>query len=200
MADILETYSVKNPEQAIALLNPLRGEILLHLRVPASASEVAREINEPPQRINYHLKALEKVGLVKQVGKRQVKNLVEILYQAVARSFLLAETLGLSPQALQRLKDQSSLSHLIQTTERIKTDALRLMEGSDQNNIIPSATLQSEIILRSEKERQAFVEDYVEMMKKLAKKYQTTQSDGHSYQVVLAVYPQPGKEGNHEKE
>lgn len=36
----LETYVVESPEQAMALLNPLRAEILSRLAEPASAAEV----------------------------------------------------------------------------------------------------------------------------------------------------------------
>nr|WP_220185837.1 helix-turn-helix domain-containing protein [Paenactinomyces guangxiensis] len=198
MPDILETYVVELPEQATALLNPLRGEIVSHLVEPASAAEVARLMNEAPQRINYHLKTLEKVGLVRKVGTRQVKNLVEVLYQSVARSFLLADTLGLSPHALQQLKDQSSLAHLIHATERIKKDTLQLMEQSDQDEKIPSATLQTQIFLRNEEERQEFVQEYVDLLKKLAAKYQPAHQSKTAYQVVLAVYPKPGKEESYE--
>lgn len=196
MADILETYVVKLPEQVTALLNPLRGEILSHLTEPASAAEVARRMNEMPQRINYHLKTLEKVGLVRRVGTRQVKNLVEVLYQSVARSFLLADSLGLSPQTVKRLKDQSSLAHLIHVTERIKKDVLQLMEQAEQDQEIPSATVETQIFLRNEEEREAFIRDYTFLLRQLATKYQASSSTDTAYQVVLAVYPEPGKGEN----
>ncbi|SEN05498.1 ArsR/SmtB family transcription factor [Lihuaxuella thermophila] len=194
MADILETYVVELPEQATALLNPLRGEILSHLTEPASAAEVARRMNEMPQRINYHLKTLEKVGLVRRVGTRQVKNLVEVLYQSVARSFLLADSLGLSPQTVKRLQDQGSLAHLIHAAERIKKDVLRLMEQAEQDKEVPSATVETQIFLRNEEEREAFVREYVSLLRQLAEKYQAPRSTDTSYQMVLAVYPEPGKE------
>ncbi|MFC4076853.1 helix-turn-helix domain-containing protein [Salinithrix halophila] len=189
-----DTYRVESLEQAAALLHPLRGEILAHLTEPVSAAEVARRIGEIPQRVNYHLKALEKVGLVKRVGSRRVKNLVEGLYLGVARSYLLADTLGLSPTALSRLKDQQSLSHLIQTSERIKTAALRLMDRSEEEEEVPSATLSTEIRLKDETDRQAFLDEYVTQLEQLAAKYQST--DGSPYRMVMAVYPEAenGKE------
>ncbi|OYD08851.1 ArsR/SmtB family transcription factor [Paludifilum halophilum] len=197
---IQETYRVESLDQAAALLNPLRGEILTRLQDPASAAEVARELGEAPQRINYHLKALEKVGLVQRVKNRRVKNLVEVLYRSVARSFLLADTLGMSPQSLQRLKDQSSLAHLIRIAESVKTDAVRLMERSDADEKIPSATLQTEISLHNEEERQSFVEEYVELVQQLAAKYRgkAPREESASYRLTLAVYPQPGKDDSNE--
>lgn len=191
--DILESLRIEAPEQAMALLNPLRADIAARLAVPASAAEVARAIGEAPQRINYHLKALEKAGLVRRVGTRQVRNLVEVLYQAVAKTFILSDQLGMKPETVRRLKDQGSLSHLVQTAERIKQDALLLMEHSDEGQDIPSASLQFQISLRDAEERHAFVEEYASLVRQLTAKYRKPANEeepADPYQVVLAVYPQ----------
>lgn len=193
--DIAETYLVETPEQATALLNPLRGEILANLLQPASAAEVARKINETPQRVNYHLKALERVGLARRVGTRQVRNLVEVLYQALARTFVLSESLGWSQETVQRMKDQGSLSHLITMSERIKKDALLLMERSDQDEAIPSATLDTSVQLDSEETRNAFIQEYVSAVKQLVAKYQSDEAPEEAYNVILAVYPKANQGG-----
>ncbi|KPV55596.1 ArsR family transcriptional regulator [Paenibacillus sp. A3] len=191
--DILESLRIEAPEQAMVLLNPLRADIAARLVVPASAAEVARAIGEAPQRINYHLKALEKAGLVRRVGTRQVRNLVEVLYQAVAKTFILSDQLGMKPETVRRLKDQGSLSHLVQTAERIKQDALLLMEHSDEGQDIPSASLQFQVSLRDAEERHAFVEEYAALVRQLTAKYRKPANEAEPadpYHVVLAVYPQ----------
>ncbi|GLI09075.1 transcriptional regulator [Paenibacillus tyrfis] len=191
--DILESLRIEAPEQAMALLNPLRADIAARLAAPASAAEVARAIGEAPQRINYHLKALEKAGLVRRVGTRQVRNLVEVLYQAVAKTFILSDQLGMKPETVRRLKDQGSLSHLVQTAERIKQDALLLMEHSDEGQDIPSASLQFQVSLRDAEERHAFVEEYAALVRQLTTKYRKPANEAEPadpYHVVLAVYPQ----------
>jgi len=190
---IQETYLVESPEQASALINPLRAEIVAYLREPSSATEVAKKMNETPQRVNYHLKALVKVGLVEKVGTRQVRNLVEVLYQSIARTFLLAESLSIGKETIQKIKDQGSLLHLIHTSERMKKDALRLMEQSDEDEEIPSASLQMQINLENESVREKFIEDYVVLVKNLVKKYQIKASQDHPYQVLLSVYPDPNQ-------
>lgn len=186
----METYVVEQPEQAMVLLNPLRAELLGKLAEPASAAEVARSMKETAQRINYHLKALEKVGLVRRVGTRQVRNLVEVLYQAIAKTFILAESLGWKDEMVQRLKDQGSLSHLVTTSERMKRDALLLLERSDGDGEIPSATLQTSVALASQEQRQAFVQEYVQLVQALVKKYNASGEGEQLFQVMLAVYPQ----------
>lgn len=191
---IQETYLVELPEQASVLLNPLRAEILAQLKKPSSATEVAKQLQETPQRINYHLKILEKAGLVKRTSTRQVRNLVEVLYQSIARTFILAESLSLGKETLQKIKDQGSLLHLIHTSDRIKRDALKLMEHSDQDEVIPSASLQMKIQLEDEEQREQFIQDYVELVKQLSKKYQINTPYTTPYHVLLAVYPDYAEE------
>lgn len=188
---ISETHVVRSPEQAAALLNPLRAEILAHTREPASAAEVARKIGDSPQRINYHLKALEKVGLVRRVGARQVRNLVEVLYQAIAKSFLLSEAVGLDSWAAERIKEQGSLAHLITLSERIRRDALLLMEQSETEREIPSASLQMKVHLDSEERRNALLRDYAAMLEELVSRYGAAEdSDENAFRVAAVIYPE----------
>ncbi|MFD1046885.1 ArsR/SmtB family transcription factor, partial [Kibdelosporangium lantanae] len=70
------TY-VDEPEQVRAALSPLRRDLLKRLRTPGSASQLAAELEVPRQRLNYHLKALEKAGLVELVEERQRRGCVE---------------------------------------------------------------------------------------------------------------------------
>ncbi|WP_409342593.1 ArsR/SmtB family transcription factor [Paenibacillus sp. MBLB4367] len=193
--EIAETYVVQSPAQAMALLNPLRAELLALMAEPASAAEIARGMGETAQRINYHLKALEKVGLARRVGTRQVRNLVEVLYQAAARTFVIADSLGFQPQAAQQMRDQGSLAHLITLSDRMKADALTLMEQSDREEKVPSASLASTVRLADERQREAFMNEYVALVEQLVRKYETTAADNASaYRLLAAVYPDPLKE------
>lgn len=188
--DIAKTYLIELPEQASALINPLRAEILSQAKEPRSATEIAKLLQETPQRINYHIKMLEKVNLVRRVGTRQVRNLVEVLYQSIAHTFLLAESLSIAPHLIQKMKDQGSLMHLIHTSERMKKDALLLMEQSEQEEEIPSASIQMQLHLTNEEQRKQFIDDYVEMVKQLIGKYQSKSMDSTPYQVLVAIYPE----------
>jgi DNA-binding transcriptional ArsR family regulator len=192
---IQESRLVENAEQAMALLHPLRADLVSRLLEPASAAELARAIGEAPQRLNYHLKALEKVGLIRKVGTRQVRNLVEVLYQAVAKTFILAESLSLPADTLERLKEHGSLLQLVTTAEQMKKDAVLLMEQLPTAGEIPSASLQLQLHLKDEEDRQAFVEEYVGLVQKLVTKYHGKREGAEAYQVILAAYPKPKQGG-----
>jgi DNA-binding transcriptional ArsR family regulator len=193
--EIRESHIVESAEQATVLLHPLRAEILSVLSEPLSAAEVGRRMSETPQRVNYHLKALEKVGLVQQVGKRQIRNLVEVLYQALAKTFILSEYLGLGEETIQRLKDQSSLSNIVMLAETMKKDAITLLDYADQYQEVPSASIQSVVSLPSEATREQFLEEYVTFVKTLINKYNNKHDGGEAFKVTLAVYPDLGEGG-----
>jgi DNA-binding transcriptional ArsR family regulator len=187
--EIRESHIVDSAEQATVLLHPLRAEILSILSEPLSAAEVGRRMDETPQRVNYHLKALEKVGLVHQVGKRQVRNLVEVLYQALAKTFILSEYLGLGDETVKKLKDQSSLSTIVSLAEGMKKDAIALLDYADQHMEVPSASIQSVVSLPTESSREQFLNEYITCVKGLINKYNKQQEDGEDFKVTLAVYP-----------
>lgn len=82
-------HPLHEPEALHALAHPLRVRILAELREPASAAEVARRLRQSRQNLNYHLKELERGGLVRRVGERRRGAFVETLFRAETRSFLV---------------------------------------------------------------------------------------------------------------
>jgi DNA-binding transcriptional ArsR family regulator len=187
---LLPVYRLETAEQALSLLNPKRAELLRLLDEPASASEVARRLGEPPQKVNYHLKSLEKVGLVRRSGTRQVKNLVEVLYQAVARTYVIPDSFGWPEELRTRLKSQGALRHLLSAAEQIRNDAARLMDAADETAEIPSAALEFEVDLPDETARQAFIRDYTEAVRQVAGKYRApNESRDNAFRVMAVIYP-----------
>src|SRR5687768_12287398 len=81
-----EIESIDSLERASALLHPLRMRLLtLAADEPISAMDIAKELRESPQKLNYHLKALEKAGLLKKVREEKKRNLTKAYYQAQAK-------------------------------------------------------------------------------------------------------------------
>lgn len=188
---IPETFIVTEPLQAAALLHPVRSEIIRLLKEPRSATELSKVMNDSAQKVNYHLKTLEKVGLVMRAGTRNVRNLVEVLYRSAGRTFLLSDSLGLSQETIQKLKDQTALAHVLSLTEKIKRDAVSLMEEAECEEI-PSAVMEMELSLLGEEERQAFLQDYADMLSELIKKHHDPKhGNSKTFHVSMAMYPKP---------
>jgi DNA-binding transcriptional ArsR family regulator len=166
------------------------------LREPASAAAVARQIGQPRQRVNYHLKALAEAGLVEPVGTRPNGNFVETLYRSVARSFVVApEVAWTSGRRVEALRAQHSLETLVALGERLQQDAAELLDrAAFDGEEIPSAAVSAELRFASPEDRAAFMRAYLESMRVLLERYGAR--EGAPYRVVLAVHPQA--EGSHQ--
>jgi DNA-binding transcriptional ArsR family regulator len=88
---------------ARALMHPLRLRVLASLREPASATEVGRRLGVARQRVNYHVRELERLGVVREVERVRRRNLVERRFAATADAYvLLPDVLGqLAPDRAQ---------------------------------------------------------------------------------------------------
>src|SRR5258707_1632304 len=80
---------IDEPDRVRVALSPLRRRLLERLRTPASATQVAGELTLGRQRVNYHLRALEKAGLIELVAERPRRGCVERILGARARAFVV---------------------------------------------------------------------------------------------------------------
>ena len=187
---------LEDPEALQVLGNPLRVQILEALREPASAAAVARQIGQPRQKVNYHLKELEGAGLVRQIRERRVGNFVESIFQSIARSFLVSPEVAWSdPRRIETLKRQHSLRTLVVLGKRLQRDAAVLVDrAAFRGEEIASASVTAEVSFASEAEREAFLDEYLKTTAELLKRH--GKKEGDPYRVILAAYPEA--EGDNE--
>ncbi|HEV2812701.1 MAG TPA: helix-turn-helix domain-containing protein, partial [Solirubrobacteraceae bacterium] len=62
---------IEDPAAAEASLDPIRARLLAELAEPGSASTLAGRVGLSRQKANYHLRALERHGLVELVEERR---------------------------------------------------------------------------------------------------------------------------------
>jgi DNA-binding transcriptional ArsR family regulator len=183
-------HVVEDIEALQVLGHPLRVRILEALREPGSAATVAREVGETRQKVNYHLKELERVGLVLPVGERRSGNFIETLYEAVARSFLVSPRVAWSdPRRVDTLRQQHSLERLVMVGGQLERDAVSLLDrAAFDGEQIASAAVEVDVHFADETDRAAFLEEYLETVQELCDRYGSR--DGLPYRVVLAVHPE----------
>src|SRR5438552_823313 len=119
------------PLAAMAVLDPIRNRLLSELREPASASDLAERLAIPRQRVNYHLRTLESLGLVSVASTRKWGGLTERLVIAKAASFVV------SPGALGPLTadpalevDRLSATYLVALAARVIREVSALIQGA----------------------------------------------------------------------
>jgi DNA-binding transcriptional ArsR family regulator len=184
-------FAVRDAETLRALAHPIRVQVLDALRDPASAATVARRIGLPRQKVNYHLKELERAGLVQALEERRVGNFVETVYRAVARTFLVSpEVAWADSRRFEALQGQHSLETLVLLGERLQRDAASLLDRAAFDGAqIASASVVAEARFATEAEREAFFGEYVRATARLLEQY--GHKRGAPYRVVLAAYPDP---------
>lgn len=187
---------VTETEQLMMIRNPFKLEILQHLTYPHSASEVAKFMNQSPQKMNYHFKKLEIAGLIWKVGTRNIRNLVEVLYESVAEQYVVMEKTDIQTDFIQQLKDQGPLMHLYDLSEQIKKDTVELLNNVDDAVHVPSAALDFQVQFVNEDERKEFLNKYIELVHDLVSKYQSENSTENIYfKALMAVYPKINEGG-----
>lgn len=182
---------VETPDALQALAHPVRVRVLEALRSPSSAAAVAREVGEPRQNVNYHVKELERAGLVRKVDERRKGNFIESRYQAVASTFVVSPRAAWSdPRRVQAMQEQFSLERLVHLGERLERDAATLLDrAAFDGEEIASVSVEADVRFGTEADRAAFVEEYLAAVGPLFRKYGRRR--GSPYRVALAAYPDP---------
>ncbi len=183
---------LREPERAATLLNPLRIRLLAYLREPNSASGLARRLGLPRQRVNYHLRALEKEELVELVEERKKGNCVERLLRASARSYLISpEALGDLAADPAQLTDRFSWAYLAATAARAIRDLGELRARADEaGKRLATMTMESEVRFASASARESFAQELSQAVASLVAKYHAEKAArGRRFKLMLGVYP-----------
>ena len=182
---------VHDSRGALKMLDPLRLKILEGLRSPDSASGVARKLELPRQKVNYHLRELEKHGFVEPVEERRKGNCVERVVQATARYYLiLPQTLGQMALDPETVQDRFSSTYLVAVAAQAIQDLASLQQGATKaNKKLATLTLQSEISFTSAAERNAFAEELSNQVAQLILKYDRQGKGSRRFRMLLGLYP-----------
>src|SRR5918999_5649502 len=152
---------VRDTARAAHLMDPMRVGLLEKLAEPGSASSLARDLGLPRQRINYHLRELEKAGLVEFVEERRRGNCVERLVKATARSYLISpEVLGSLGRTAEEQQDRFSASYLMAAAGRLLHDLSETAaRATAAKKRVATMTLEADVRFASAEARTAFAEE-----------------------------------------
>jgi DNA-binding transcriptional ArsR family regulator len=186
-------HVVRGAGQVAALLNPDRVRILAALGAPSSATGVAAQVGMTRQRANYHLRELERAGLVELVEERRRGNCTERILRASARSYLISPealgAVGASSTAAQ-VRDRFSAAYLITTIAGALRDLAVLRSRADRaGKPLATLALQTDITFASAADRAAFAEELTTTLASLAAKYHRDQPGGRVFRFLLGGYP-----------
>ncbi len=183
---------IESAAAAEVSLDPIRSRILGELAEPASATMLAGRLGLPRQKVNYHLKSLESVGLVALLEERRKGNVTERVYQATAASYVI------SPAALEavapdpsRFSDQFSAFWMLALGARLVHEVGHLIAGaSAARQKLATFAIDGDIVFRSAADRGAFAEELGVAVTRLIDKYHDdTTTSGRKHRIVVALHP-----------
>jgi len=97
---MLESYEIENIEQLRAIADMLRLRIFEMLQnKPMTVTQLGEELGEAPAKVHYHVRELERVGLLRLVETREKGGILEKYYQPIAREISVEKSLLSAPPA-----------------------------------------------------------------------------------------------------
>ena len=183
---------VARDRSATALLDPTRRRLLEILQEPSSATAIAGAMGLSRQRVNYHVRALEKAGLVTEVGRRQRRGLEERIVRATATHYLISpDVLGSLGQTPTERTDAFSATFQVAVAARtIREVADLAARARAAGKRLTTLTLDSEVRFASPATRQAFANELAELTQRLVAKYHDAAAPGgRIYRLFIGAHP-----------
>lgn len=183
---------IEKPEQAEAILHPMRLEILRRCDEPRTCTELGEALGETPQMIYYHVKVLERAGALERAEERRVRAIHEGYYQAAARAYWLSPRLIGHIGGPRRARASSSLGTLLPLAEELQSDIGRLSETERTGTAMGFS---AQVRLARPEDRTAFLSDIQNAIQTIAKRYggagpsRPGQTDTDTFRLVFACYP-----------
>ena len=198
---MVEIEVLQDARQAAALMQPERLRVLQQLTEPESASGVARRLDLPRQQVNYHLRELEKNGLVEFLEERKKGNCMERVMRSKARSFIInPDVLGSLTAATLAGRDRFSSSYLLMAASRAVRDLAILRPRAEKaGKRLPTLTAEVEVSFANAEDRRMFAEELTDAIARLVAKHNANRPGSRTFRLLACIYPaitQPDDKGD----
>ncbi|WP_405677771.1 helix-turn-helix domain-containing protein [Streptomyces sp. NBC_01511] len=191
---MLDVAVIEEAAAAEASLDPIRSRILAAVVEPGSAAMLAVRLELPRQKVNYHLKELERHGLVELAEERRKGNVTERVYRATAASYVISPIAlaAVSPDPT-RSPDQLSARWLLALGARLVQEVGTLLTGASRaRKRVASFGLDAEVRFASAADRTAFADQLAQTVATLVSRYHDeSATGGRSHRVVVGLHQIP---------
>ena len=189
---MLDVAVISDPAAAESALHSVRSRLLAELSQPDSASTVGSRLGLPRQQVNYHLKELERFGLIEFVEERRKGNCVERIVQSTAHSYVIspAALTSVAPDP-RRSPDRLSAQWLLALAGQLVRDVGDLIAGATRaKQRLATMAIDGEVRFASAADRSAFAEELNAAIATLVSRYHDEDAPrGRNHRIVVAVHP-----------
>ena len=166
-----------------APLAPIRQAVLEQLREPGSAAEVAARLGESRQRINYHVRELERDGLVELVHERRRRGCIERVVRATTDAVVVEPKVVGRPAA----QDRFAADTLIENGARLVRDvAAARRAAAERGQRLLTLAIEAEVGFEHPSELERFTDALADRIAELATEFGPGR---RRYRVIVAGHP-----------
>jgi DNA-binding transcriptional ArsR family regulator len=189
---MLDVAVIEDPAAAEVSLDPVRARLLAALAEPGSASTLGPQAGVSRQKANYHLRALERHGLVELVEERRKGNCIERVLQATAAAYVIspAAFAALAPDP-DRSQNQLSARWLIALAARLVGEVGELIAraGAARQRVATYA-IDTEIRFASAADRARFAAELGDAVETLVSRYHDEEAaGGRKHRLIVGMHP-----------
>jgi DNA-binding transcriptional ArsR family regulator len=183
---------ISAPERVAAVLSPIRRQLLNSLSEPDSASGLSRRLGIARQKINYHLRELERAGFVELHQEYQRRGCIERQFRITSRAFVISnaflEGLAADPDTI---RDKFSSAYLIAAAGRMVRDVATLRErAKTAEQRLATLAIETEVSFASPADLKAFSEELAGQIARLSLKYnQEHLRTSRRFRIVIGSHP-----------
>lgn len=191
----LDVALVADDDGLTAIGNPVRRGILAALsRTSDSASGLAERLDDTRQRVNYHVRELERAGLIELAEERPRRGLTERVYRAVGRGFAVDPAVLGSLDAGEALAegDRWAAGYAIALASRATREIASLRRrASRERRRLAVASLDTTVRLRKPKAMEAFVDDLARAVAEVVARHDDASPSSRQFRLVCCSHPAP---------
>lgn len=189
-----EVAVIDDAAVASAALVPIRRRLLAELAEPASATTLAARLGIPRQKLGYHLRQLEKHGLVRLVEERRRGNVHERILQASSYSYALSPSvMGEVRPVVDSDPDPVSPRWLVALASRTVAEVGTLIAGARRTGKrLGTFGLDGEVRFATPDDRSDFLDELTDAVTRLVSKYHDDSADGgRRHRIIVGMHAVP---------
>jgi DNA-binding transcriptional ArsR family regulator len=153
---------LRDPDVVAAALSPARRAVLAALDEPRSATEIARRLGLPRQQVGYHVRELERLGLVELVDERRRRGFTERILRR--RPHLVVDP-GIAADDLRRRPGgPGAVAAVAAATDVIRTVPAAVDAARRDGRPAPTATLDADLRVASPAALRDFLTELAELV------------------------------------
>ncbi|MEC5149719.1 helix-turn-helix domain-containing protein [Cryobacterium sp. GrIS_2_6] len=189
---MLEVAVIDTAGAAAASLEPTRSRLLAALGEPGSATTLAARLGLPRQKVNYHLRELERHGLIELVAERRKGNMTERVMRATAQSFVISPSAlgGVAPDPRRGVNEFSARWMLAVAARLVQEVGTLLDRAARAHRPVATFTIDSELRFASAADRADFSAELALRIAELVARYDAPHAPGgRAHRLVVALHP-----------